>query len=146
MAIGQEQAASEDALCPETNCELLRGVLATAVGVDIEGEINGARTVAQLLKLAGVQMCAQRAGDVAKTRLPQDGIIEQPLDENHLGALLNLFPSIQTTLRAGEESMGEGASDTAAVEIDDAAALQAGKHHAPVEGIAALQIEQAKTP
>ena len=41
--------------------------------------------------------------------------------------------------------MGEGGSDTAAVEIDDAATLQAGEHDAPVEGIVALQIEQTET-
>jgi len=41
VAIGQEDAASDDALRPETMCELLRGLLAAAV--DIEGEINGAR-------------------------------------------------------------------------------------------------------
>ena len=98
MAIGQEDAASDDALRPETMCELLRGLLATAV--DIEGEINGARAVAQLSKLVSVKMRAQRAGDVAKTRLPQHGIVEQPLDENHRRALLNLFPTIQATLRA----------------------------------------------
>ena len=104
-----------------------RGLLAAAVGIDIEGEINGARTVAQLSKLAGVEMRAQRAGDVAKTRLPQHGIVEQPLDENHLGALPNLLPGIQATLRAGKESMGEGGSDTAAVEVDDAPPWQQGK-------------------
>ena len=92
MTIGQEDAASGDAVRLETMCELLRGLLAAAVGVDIEGEIDGARAVAQLLKLAGVQMRAQRAGDVAKTRLPQHGIVEQPLDENYFGAMLNLLP------------------------------------------------------
>ena len=70
MAIGQEHAASGDALGAETTCESLRGLLATAVSIDVEGEIDGARTVAQLLKLAGVQMRTERAGDVAKTRLP----------------------------------------------------------------------------
>ena len=99
MAIGQEDAASDDALRPETMCELLRGLLAAAV--DIEGEVNGARAVAQLPKLVSVKMRAQRASDVAKTRLPQHSIVEQPLDENHLRALLNLFPTIQATLRAG---------------------------------------------
>jgi hypothetical protein len=39
-------------------------------------------------------MRAQRTGDVAKTRLPQHGIVEQPLDENHFGAMLNLLPGI----------------------------------------------------
>jgi len=101
VAIGQEDAASDDALRPETMCELLRSLLAAAVGVDIEGEIDRARVVAQLPKLVSVKMRAQGAGDVAKTRLPQHGIVEQSLDENHLRALLNLFPTIQATLRAG---------------------------------------------
>ena len=56
VAIGQEDAASDDALRPETMCELLRGLLAAAV--DIEGEINGARAVAQLSKPVSVKMCA----------------------------------------------------------------------------------------
>ena len=94
LAIGQEDAASGDALRLETMCELLRGLLAAAVGIDIEGEINGASTVAQLSKLVGVEGSAQRAGDVTKTRLPQHGIVEQPLDENHFGAMLNLLPGI----------------------------------------------------
>ena len=135
-----------DSLRTETKCESLRGLLSTAVGVDIEGEVNGARAVAQLLKLAGVQMRAQGAGDVAKTRLPQHRIIEQPLDENDLGALLNLVPGIQATLGAVEESMGEGGSDASTVEIDDAPALATGEDHSLVEGIAALRIEQAQTP
>ena len=145
MAIGQEDAASDDALRPETMCELLRSLLAAAVGVDIEGEIDRARVVAQLLKLAGVEMRAQRAGDVAKTGLPQHGIVEQPLDENDLGALLNLLPGIQAALGAGEESMGKGGSDTATVEIDDASVLAAGEDDAPVKGVAALRVEQAET-
>ena len=120
--------------------------MAAAVPVGIEGEINGARTVAQLLKLVSVEMRAQRAGDMAKICLPQHGIVEQPLDKDHLGALLNLLPGIQATLGAGEESMGEGGSDTATVEIDDAPALAAREDDAPVESIAALRIEQAETP
>ncbi len=145
MAFGQEHAASGDALCAETLCQSLRGLLAAAVGIDVEGEINRARAVAQLLKLAGVQMRAQRAGDMAKARLPQHRIVEQPLDEDHLGALLDLLPGIQATLGAGEKSMGEGGSDTAAVEIDDASALAAREDDAPVEGIAAIPVEKAKT-
>ena len=145
VAIGQEDAASDDALRPETMCELLRSLLAAAVGVDIEGEIDRARVVAQLLKLAGVQVRAQGAGDMAKTGLPQHDIVEQPLDENDLGALLNLLPGIQAALGAGEESMGKGGSDTATVEIDDAPVLAAGEDDAPVKGVAALRVEQAET-
>lgn len=62
MAWGQEDAASGHALRPETMGQLLRGLLAAAVGVDVEGEINGARAVAQLSKLGGGEMGAQRTG------------------------------------------------------------------------------------
>lgn len=145
MAIGQKDTASGEALRPETKCELLRGSLAAAVGIDIEGEIDRAWAVAQLLKLIGVQMRTQRAGDMTETRLPQHGVVEQPLDENHFGALLNMLPGIQATLRAGKESMGEGSNDTAAVEVDDASTLAAREDDAPIEGVAALRIEQAET-
>lgn len=101
MTIGQEDAASGDAVRLEMMCELLRGLLAAAVGIDIEGEIDRARAVAQLLKLAGVQMRAQRAGDVAKTCLPQHREIEQTFDQNHRAKLANRFPSEQATLGAG---------------------------------------------
>ena len=75
---------------------------------------------------------------MTKARLPQHGIVEQPLDENHLGTLLNLLPGIQATFRAGEKSMSDGRSDAPAVEVDDASALAAGEDDAPVEGVAAL--------
>ena len=41
--------------------------------------------------------------------------------------------------------MGEGGSDTAAVEVDDAPALAAREDDAPVEGVAALWVEKAET-
>src|SRR5437588_13020405 len=104
--------------------------------MDIEGEINRARTTAQLLKLISVEMGAQRAGEVAKTCLPQHGIVEQRLDENDLGALLKLLPTIQAALGARKESTSEGASDTAAAEVDDATALPAREEDARVEAIA----------
>lgn len=70
VAFGQEHTASGDALRSETLGQSLRGLLAAAVGIDVKGEINGAWTIAQLSKLAGVEMRAQRGGDVAKARLP----------------------------------------------------------------------------
>ena len=94
LALGQEDTPSGDALHPETLCELLRGLLAAAVSIDIEAEINGARTIAQLLKLVNAEMRAERTGDVAKASLPQHHIVEQSLDENHFGTLLNLLPGI----------------------------------------------------
>ena len=63
MAWGQKDAASGDGLRPETKGEFLGGPLAAAVGVNVEGEINGARAVAQLSKLAGGEMGAQRTGE-----------------------------------------------------------------------------------
>jgi hypothetical protein len=80
---------------------------------------------------------------VAKTCLPQH--VEQSLDKDHLKALLNLLPGIQATLGAGEESMSENGSDTAAVEVDDVSALAAREDDAPVEGLAALWVEQTET-
>ena len=112
--------------------------MAATVRVDIEGEINGARTVTQLLKLVSVEIRAQRAGGVAKTCLPQDREIEQTFDQNHCGKLANRFPGEQATLGAGEESMGEGGGDTAAVEVADASALAAREDDTPVEGIVIL--------
>ena len=97
LALGQEDTPSGDALHPKTLCELLRGLrglLAAAVSIDIEAEINGARTIAQLLKLVNAEMRAERTGDVAKASLPQHHIVEQSLDENHFGTLLNLLPGI----------------------------------------------------
>ena len=138
VAIGQEDAASGDALCAQALCQLLRGLLATAVGVDIEGEINNARTVTQLVKLFSVEMGAQRTSGVAKTCLPQHRKIEQTFNQNHRGKLANRFPGEQAAPGAGKESMGEGGSDTAAVEVDDASALAAREDDAPVEGVAAL--------
>jgi len=41
--------------------------------------------------------------------------------------------------------MGEGGSGAAAVQVDDASALAAGENDAPVEGVAALCVEQAET-
>lgn len=40
--------------------------------------------------------------------------------------------------------MGEGGADTAAVEVDDASVLAAGKDDAPVEGIVALGVDEAE--
>src|SRR6266446_2558931 len=119
--------------------------MAAAVGVDIEGEIDRAWTVAQLLKLVSVEMGTQRTGGVAKTRLPQHPEIEQTFDQNHRGKLANRFPGEQAALGAGEESMGEGGSDAAAVEVDDASALAAREDDAPVESVAAWWVEQAET-
>ena len=50
--------------------QLLCSLLSALVGVDVEGEIDGALAITQLLELVGVEMGAQRAGHVVKTGLP----------------------------------------------------------------------------
>ena len=40
VTLGQEDAASGDTLRLETMCQPLRSLLAAAIGIDIEGEIN----------------------------------------------------------------------------------------------------------
>jgi hypothetical protein len=107
---------------PETIGKLLRGLLTATIVVNIEGEINRALVVAQLPKLAGVEVGAQRAGEVMKTCLPQHGIVE---------------------LGARQKSMGKGIAQTAAVEVDNASGVTAGEDDATVESVAALRVDQA---
>ena len=48
MSLGQEDAAGSDTLHTKTMGQLQRRVLAAVIGIDIEGEINSAWSVAQL--------------------------------------------------------------------------------------------------
>ena len=83
MAVGQRDGANVYALLGEPAGKRLRRLLAAAVRVGIKGQIDGSRTVAELPKLARIEMGSHRAGDVVKAGLPQDGVVEQTLDENH---------------------------------------------------------------
>src|ERR1019366_2064337 len=71
VALGQRDQTSRDASFPEPSQEALRCLLAAAVAVGIEGEIDGSGSVAELPKLARIELGSQRAGDVAKAGLPQ---------------------------------------------------------------------------
>jgi hypothetical protein len=70
VALGQEDAASGNTLRVKTMGQLLGGLLAALVVIDIEGEIDGALAFTQLEKLVQVEMGSQRTGDVVKSRLP----------------------------------------------------------------------------
>ena len=94
MALGQEDTARSDTMRVKTLGQLLCGLLTTVVGVDIEGEIDGARSVAKLKKLFRVEMGSQRTCHVIEARLPQHDIVEQSLDKNHLGAVPDLLPCV----------------------------------------------------
>ena len=83
VALGQRDGANVHPLLSEPAGKRLCRLLTTAVGVGIKGQIDDSRTVAELAKLACIEMGSHRAGDVVKTCLPQHGVVEQPLDENH---------------------------------------------------------------
>jgi hypothetical protein len=83
---------------------------------------------------------------MAETCLPQHRKIEHTFDENYTGELANRFPGDQVALGAGEESMGEGGGDAAAVQVDDATVLAAGEDEALIEGIVALRVDEAGAP
>lgn len=85
----QYDAAGGNVLRPEPIGKPSRGLLAAAVGIRIEGQIDGPHPVAQLLELTAIQMVPQRARDIAKAGLPQHGVIEQPLNQNHIGTMPN---------------------------------------------------------
>jgi len=97
---------------------LLRRLLAAAIGIGIEAEIDGARAVAQLLKLTGVEMGSHRTRDVVEAGLPQNGIVEQTFHQNHFRVSPGQFPRIQAAFGAGQETMRQSRSrDTATIEI-----------------------------
>ena len=92
VAFGQRDQASSYASFPETSGEALCCLWAAAVAVRIKGQIDGAGTVAELPKLVRIEMGSQRAGDVAKTGLPQHSVVEQPLNENYFRVGLGVRP------------------------------------------------------
>jgi putative ABC transport system permease protein len=57
--------------------------------------------------------------------------------------MADLFPGIQAPLAAGQETMGEGGADAAAVEVDDVLVLIQGEDDALVESISSLRVDQA---
>jgi hypothetical protein len=122
-------------------------LLAGLFFVLIKDQVNPATGwVGKLAELRERQMSAEGARGVAKAGLPQHREIEQTFDQNHGGKLPDRLPSEQAASRAGEESMGEGGADTAAVEVDDASLPAAGEDDALVEGIVALRVNKADTP
>ena len=120
MPLRQENATCRDTVHDKAMNQLVCSLLAALVLIDIEGDIHGAVAFTELAELGIVQMRAQRTGRVAKARLPYGGIVEQPFDQDHFGAVTNLLPGIQTSLAAGQEAMGEGRADAATVQVDDA--------------------------
>ena len=70
----------------------LRRLLTTAVRVVVKCNIDGSRGVAELPKLARIEMGSQRAGDVLKSGLLHRGVVEQPFNEDHFRIGLDLLP------------------------------------------------------
>jgi hypothetical protein len=58
VALGEEDAAGSDTMHTQKMGQLQCRVLAALIGIDIEGEINSAWSVAKLSKLVRVEMGA----------------------------------------------------------------------------------------
>src|SRR5580700_772458 len=83
-------------------------------------------------------MTSHRTGDVVKTHLPQNGIVEQTLDENDVRILPDLLPGVQSALGARQKAVRRGRNrQAAAIEI----ALQ-WKHDAVRVGVVATDSDQ----
>jgi len=118
VAIGQENAARGDALRVQTLCQLLRGLLSAAVGVDIEGEINRAWTVAQLLKLFSAEMGAQRAGwRWRKPACHNTARSNRPSTRITVGNWRTNSHANKPPLEPGRNRWAKAAADTATVEV-----------------------------
>src|ERR1700733_11250753 len=70
VTLWQQDAKGHDAVCAKAVGQSLCSLLSALVGVNIEGEIDGALAITQLLELDVIQIGAQRAGCVLKTGLP----------------------------------------------------------------------------
>jgi hypothetical protein len=70
VTLWQQNAKGHDAVYAKAMGQSLCSLLSALVSVDIEGEIDGALGITQLVELSVIQMGAQRAGRVLKTGLP----------------------------------------------------------------------------
>lgn len=70
-------------------------------------------SIAELLKLARIEMGSQCTGNVVKPGLPKYGAVEQPLDENHFGIFPDSLPSTyRPPLPPGKNRCGGAAAET----------------------------------
>ena len=88
-------------------------------------------------------MSADGTGGVAESCLPQHGQIPQSFHQNQVGELTHGVPSEQTSLGAWQQAMREGATNAAAIKVDDAIVLTAGEDHAAAKSIVALRTNQS---
>jgi len=101
VTVGQVNRKGFDPVRPQTLGELTGCSLPATVVIGVESQVDGTRgSVAQLMKLSGIQASPQRASDIVESCLPQSGPIKQALHEDDLAAATNLLPAIQSTLAA----------------------------------------------
>ena len=118
MAVRQRDASHGHALRPETPRYLLRRRLSASIGVGIKGQIYHPRAIAQLEKLACIQMIPQGTSDVMEACLPYHREVEQSFHENNLRGAPDLLPRIQSALTGRQKSMRRHRiQDAAAIEI-----------------------------
>src|SRR5215471_1593848 len=103
VALGEPNQANGESSLAKSSREVLRGLLAATVAVGIEGEIDRPRGIAKLAQLTSVQMCAQRAGNVAESSLPQGGVVEEPLYQDDGRFRLHLRPAVEAAFGSGQK-------------------------------------------
>src|SRR5262249_18334458 len=93
VASGQLDATYVQVRLIETLKEIVGGILAGLVLILIEGDVDTAVGIfAQLGQLRRSQVGADGTRGVAETRLPHNGEIEQPLDQDYVAELSDRFP------------------------------------------------------
>src|ERR1019366_1957298 len=89
-----------------------------AVGIVALGQGDQASRHASFPKTFGEAQRCLRAAAVVKAGLPQYGIVEQSLDENHLRILPDLVPCVQSAFSARQKPVrGRRSRNAAAIEI-----------------------------
>src|ERR1035438_3557023 len=102
MALGQRDRANIHPLLSEPAGKRLRRLLTTTVRVGIKNQIDDSHAVAELAKLACVEMVSHRAGDVVVTCLPQHCRREPLLDRGGLAPMHTSRPWCPARTDAGE--------------------------------------------
>ena len=121
--------------------ELLSGLLAGLVFILVKDDVDRTgRPIQEWIELTGCQMRADGGSGVAEAGLPQYRQVEQAFYQDHRREEADRVPSEQA-LGTRQQPMGEGGTDTAAVQVNDLAVLAAGKDYAPAESVAALSID-----
>src|ERR1035437_10217609 len=118
VARGQRYGTHTHVEPSEAAGKRLRRFLTAAIRIGIKGQIDGSGAIAQLPKLACVEMVSQRAGNVLEAGLPQCSVVEQALNKDYFRIGPDLLPGVQAAFGTWQETVRRRrCRDAAAVEI-----------------------------